>query len=357
MRRILYGLAALFFAAGIASAQMERDFSGSWRLNRSKSEIHDPAEPLLQVQQSGTSLLITAGERKFEYPLDSNTVRTRTPEGLHSTAAKWEGSALMVNTLVSSAASNYTIMERWRRSRDGSTLSIRRTLLHGTSESESTLVYEDVNAAPQSPEPQLQTREARPRPRPAPDREYLVPTGTRILLRLTNAVNTKHTAPGDQVYLQTAAPVYIDGRLVIPVGSYVTGTVTESKQSGRVKGKSALNLQFESLTLPSGTARDLRSRAGSADTRGNLDRKEGRIEGEGNKGGDARTVGTTTAAGTAIGAMAGHTGLGAAAGAAAGLAGVLGSRGPQVVLPAGTTMEMVLDHDLSYSGSELTMVR
>jgi len=92
-----------------------------------------------------------------------------------------------------------------------------------------------------------------------------------------------------------------------------------------------------------------------------LDRSEGKIKGEGNKGGDARTVGQTTAAGAGIGtlagAAAGHVGMGAgigaAAGAAAGLAGVLGSRGPDVVLPAGTTVELVLDRELRFTAAEL----
>jgi type IV secretion system protein VirB10 len=178
---------------------------------------------------------------------------------------------------------------------------------------------------------------------------------------LTNAVNTKHTAPGDRVYLETAVPVFVGGRVVIPRGSYVMGTVTESQRAGRVKGKSGLSLLFDSLTLPNGVARDFRSRPGSVDSKGNLDRTEGKIEGEGNKGGDARTVAKTTGAGAAIGSIAGgasgHYGMGAAigaaAGAAAGLAGVLGTRGPDVVLPRGTTMELVLDRDIRFTDVEL----
>ena len=134
-----------------------------------------------------------------------------------------------------------------------------------------------------------------------------------------------------------------------------------SQRAGRVKGKSALNLRFDSLTLPNGVTRDFRSRLGSADVSGNLDRSEGKIKGEGNKGGDARTVGQTTAAGAGIGSIAGAAsghlgmgaGIGAAAGAAAGLAGVLGSRGPDVVLQAGTTMELVLDRELRFTAAEL----
>ena len=200
-------------------------------------------------------------------------------------------------------------------------------------------------------------------PAPAPEKpeEYLVEAGTRVLLRLTNSVNTKHTASGDRIYLETAVPVFANRRLVIPRGSYVTGTVTEAQRAGRVKGRSSLNVRFDSLTLPNGVMRDLKALPSAADARGNLDRKEGKIEGEGNKGGDARTVGGTTAAGAGIGTLAGaasgHAGMGAAigaaAGAAAGLAHVLGSRGPDVVLPAGTTLELMLDRDLRFSAAEV----
>jgi len=153
--------------------------------------------------------------------------------------------------------------------------------------------------------------------------------------------------------------------MVIPQGSYVTGSITEAQRAGRVKGKSELNLRFETITLPNGVVRDLLSRAGSVDTRGNLDRTEGRIEGESNKGGDARTVAKTTAGGAGIGsvagAAAGHLGMGAgvgaAAGAVAGLAGVFGSRGPDVVLRQGTTMEMVLDRDITFTSEELNRIR
>jgi type IV secretion system protein VirB10 len=46
-------------------------------------------------------------------------------------------------------------------------------------------------------------------------------------------------------------------------------------------------------------------------------------------------------------------GIGALGGAAAGLAGVMLSRGPDLVLPKGTTFEMVLDRDLHYQTADL----
>ena len=46
-------------------------------------------------------------------------------------------------------------------------------------------------------------------------------------------------------------------------------------------------------------------------------------------------------------------GIGAAAGAAAGLAAVMLSRGPDLVLPRGTSFEMVLDRNVRYKPAEL----
>jgi len=147
---------------------------------------------------------------------------------------------------------------------------------------------------------------------------------------------------------------------VIPRGSYVIGTVTESERAGHIKRKSALNFRFESLPLPNGVTRDFRSRAGSVDAQGNLDRDEGKITGDGSAGKDTATVAKTAAAGTGTiaGAAGGNLGMGmgvgAAAGAVAGLAGVFSSRGKDVVIPQGTTMEMVLDRELRFTDSELS---
>src|SRR3954451_22761908 len=82
--------------------------------------------------------------------------------------------------------------------------------------------------------------------------EYTVVPGTKIPLSLINTISTKHSAEGDRVYLETAFPVLADGRIVIPVGSYVAGTVTQIKKPGRMKGRGELYVRFDSLTLPNG---------------------------------------------------------------------------------------------------------
>ena len=71
----------------------------------------------------------------------------------------------------------------------------------------------------------------------------------------------------------------LNGRVVIPPGSYVAGTITSVKRPGRVKGRGELYLRFDSLTLPNGVTRDFRARVGALDGRAteDLDKTEGKI--------------------------------------------------------------------------------
>ena len=55
--------------------------------------------------------------------------------------------------------------------------------------------------------------------------------GRTSLSGLINSVSTKHSAPGDRIYLETVFPIVINSHIVIPPGSYVMGTVTEIKKA------------------------------------------------------------------------------------------------------------------------------
>ena len=199
---------------------------------------------------------------------------------------------------------------------------------------------------------------------PAPAKKFTVQTGTKVPLGLINSVSTKHSTAGDQVYLETVFPIVVDGKVVIPPGSHVQGTVTEVKRPGRAKGKGMIYVRFDSLILPNGVIRNFKGRVGGIDGRGSetLDRAEGKIQSDSNVGGDMKTIGETATAGASIGAIAGAAsgggsltglGIGSAAGAVAGLAGVLLTRGPDAVLAKGSTIEMVLDRSLTFEENEL----
>jgi type IV secretion system protein VirB10 len=267
-------------------------------------------------------------------------------------------------------------MDRWKLSRDHATLTITRQVMRGTLETEGVLVYRGEGwqapaVAPPAEAPPTAAAVAGEAPRPmlmrpevraprAPQDDVTVPAGTRIALALRNAVDTKHSREGDRIYLETIYPVAAGGRIVIPAGSFVNGTVTISKPAGKAKGKGELYVRFDSLTLPNGATREFRSRLGSAEGK-TVDREEGKVSGERDTGHDVGRVATTTGAGASIGGVAGAAsghaiqgvGIGAAIGAAAGLATILGKRGPEATLPRGTTLEMILDRDISFTPAEL----
>jgi len=175
-----------------------------------------------------------------------------------------------------------------------------------------------------------------------------IPPGSHVLLKFVNSISTRTARPGDFVYLRTASPVVENGQIVVPVDSYVQGVVTQSKRAGRVSGRAELALRIESLTLPSGKVVRVNPHLNSVDSGGTDQRvKEGGVQQGSSKGEDAGTVAKTTGAGAAIGGLADRSwkgaGIGAGAGGAVGLATVLLTRGREVDLTQGSTVDVVFE--------------
>jgi hypothetical protein len=347
--------------APLSAIDSDRDFTGKWVLDPGAgnlSSVSTQRDRALTISQRDTMIHCSSGAdnraARWTYALDGSETRYSLGEETRKSVTKWEGAALLINTLVSGPR-NYTVMDRWRLSRDHAVLSITRQIVTATGEAEGILVYRREGDAA----PALVPRTTPLSPREPAEAEITIRTGTRIPLTLRNTVDTKHSREGDRIYLETVYPIAQEGRVVIPRGSFVTGVVTESKQPGRVKGKGELFIRFDSLTLPNGVTRDFRSRLVSADSSaaGQVDRKEGKITSEGGKAADARTVATGAGMGATIGGVAGHAikgvGIGGAAGAAAGLGSVLVKRGPDAALRQGTMVEMILDRDISFQPAEL----
>ncbi len=77
----------------------------------------------------------------------------------------------------------------------------------------------------------------------APDR-LEIPQGAHLLLRMVNSVNTRTAQEGDYVYLRTASPIAVGGRIIVPVNSYVQGVVSHARRSGRVAGRAELGIRL-----------------------------------------------------------------------------------------------------------------
>jgi type IV secretion system protein VirB10 len=371
-------IAALLWLGAVtqlSAAGSDPDFSGRWDLDRNLSDLRSlsvETYEFLEVEQSAQIHCAAIDARgasiQWTYFLNGSESKFRIGAESMNSVAKWEGDALLVNTLVS-GLQDYVVMDRWTLSRDRRQLTIQRQISRGAVQAEGRIVYGHFLVDTAMPRPDLPVTAAAPKPTPAGQPalatrpaappaplDFTIPAGTHILLSLTSSISTKNSKEGDRVYLQTAVPVAQDGNIVIPRGSYVQGTVTKTKPAGRLSSKGELYLLFDSLTLPNGVTRDFRARLTSADaTKGKVDSAEGKITGDTGKDPHkvATGVGIGTMGGVIVGGAAGHPVTGLGVGAAAGLAAVLLSKNQDVVLPRGTSVEMVLDRDLYYTAAEL----
>ncbi len=136
----------------------------------------------------------------------------------------------------------------------------------------------------------------------------------------------------------------------MPVDSYVQGVVSHSKKSGRVNGRAEIAIRIETLTLPSGKVYHMNPHLASVDsddTDQRVNHAENDIKQGGGKEQDAGRIAILAGSGAAIGGLADRgikgAGIGAAVGGAVGLATVLMTRGKEVSLKQGTTLDVAVD--------------
>jgi len=181
-----------------------------------------------------------------------------------------------------------------------------------------------------------------------------IPKGAHVLLRMVNSVNTRTAQPGDYVYMRTSTPISVDGSIVAPADSYVQGIVAQSRRSGRVMGRAQLSIRLENITLASGKVFKFSphlSSVDSNDTGQKVDSHENVIKQGSSHGEDAKQIAILAGSGASIGGIADRSwkgaGIGAGIGSGVGLATVLLSRGKEVDLSQGTTLDVVFDRPVA----------
>jgi hypothetical protein len=146
---------ALLTTTGLSFAG-DPDFSGIWTLDESRSELRRTTpQPWnrMKVEHKDVEIRCVPVGQSHPDPkkvsrvmlhFATNARETAHPigDGRAKSIAKWEGSALMINTIVNDPQRSYTQMDRWKMSRDGKVLTIRRQIVSLQGEVESTLVYE-----------------------------------------------------------------------------------------------------------------------------------------------------------------------------------------------------------------------
>jgi hypothetical protein len=179
----------------------------------------------------------------------------------------------------------------------------------------------------------------------------MIPAGTRIPICLKQAISTKSAREGDPVYAETAFPFVVNDRVVVPVGTYIQGKITRVQRGGHVKGRAELLIHFTSMIYPSGytvlLGGNIENAPGAEKT--SMKDQEGTIREDSDAGRKAKEAAGGATTGAVIGAVTAGgkgAGIGAGAGGVAGLAVAMLSRGADVRLEPGTSLEMEIQREV-----------
>lgn len=159
--------------------------------------------------------------------------------------------------------------------------------------------------------------------------EVTIPAGTALHVTLLSTLASNTSQVEDPVKGTLAKPIVVSGVTVVPAGAGISGSVTQATESGRVKGRASVVFRFERLAVR-GEALRIRTASvkqeAAADTRG-----------------DVKKGGLGAGTGAVVGGVIGG-GKGAALGAVVGGTGaVLGTKGKEIEVPAGTEVTALLE--------------
>ncbi|HVB56697.1 MAG TPA: hypothetical protein VNE63_09750 [Candidatus Acidoferrales bacterium] len=188
-----------------------------------------------------------------------------------------------------------------------------------------------TSAGSSNPAVTASSSDAQNTPAPAPQPPVVVDPGTVFTVTIDQSVSTKTNTSGDRFEASLAEPVTIDGHEVLPAGTRATGTVTEAKSAGRVKGGALLALTLDSITVH-GERYSIETNSFAEDGKGRGKRT-------------AIGAGGGAAFGAIIGALAGGgkgAAIGALAGGGAGTAGTAFTGKRDFTIPAETRLHFRL---------------
>src|SRR5262245_14665652 len=162
-----------------------------------------------------------------------------------------------------------------------------------------------------------QTKPRLKKPAPKPATPAIVPTGTNLKVRLNDTLSSKESRAGDRFTATAIDPVRFNE-------GTVHGHIRSIVKSGKVKGRTTINLTFDSIDLPDGRHGVMHgcvTRIYDKDARTD---EEGGVQSEGRGKQTLKRSGIGATAGAIIGGLAGG-GKGAAIGLILGGAGGAGS--------------------------------
>jgi hypothetical protein len=189
-----------------------------------------------------------------------------------------------------------------------------------------------------------------------------IPAGTRVPLSLKQAISTKTARDGDPVYAEISFPFVVNERVVIPAGTYIQGKVERAQRGGHIKGRAELLIHFTSMIYPNGytvmLGGSVENTPGAEKT--SMKDSEGTIRQDSDAGRKAKAAAEGATTGAVIGAVTNGgkgAGIGAGAGGVTGLAISMLSRGADVRLEPGSSIEMEIQREVTVDASRVSARR
>lgn len=195
----------------------------------------------------------------------------------------------------------------------------------------SALVFGDEGASPAAP-----ARQPGKSPAPGAPGTLTAPAGTRLVVRMIDAVDSESNKVGDTFRASLDEDLAVEGHVVAAQGTEVKGRLVEAKEAGRFAGKSELKLELTEMMINQQTY---------ALTTGDYE-----VAGSSRGADTAKKVAAGAAIGAVVGAIAGGgkgAAIGAGVGAGAGTAIQVFTRGEQVKVPSETRLEFALEQPLT----------
>ena len=186
---------------------------------------------------------------------------------------------------------------------------------------------------PQAPPPPPRQEVMAPQPAP-PVLGITLPAGTNFTIRMIDAVDSQTARTGQTFAASLDAPVTDpNGGSIIPRGADVVVKLVDSKQSGKIAGRTELALSLMSIRI-NGQLVDINTQTVSQKSTNRAGRSAG-------------TIGGGAVGGAVLGGIFGGgkgAAIGAGAGAAGGTAVELATSGQRVRVPSETRLTFVLDN-------------
>lgn len=85
-----------------------------------------------------------------------------------------------------------------------------------------------------------------------------IPADTEVATELLSGIHTQVSRVGDSVTARLSRPLYINGRMALPLGTLLDGRITKIRPAGRLNRPAALALRFDRIALPDGEAEPVR---------------------------------------------------------------------------------------------------